>query len=85
MAVSPWPYFLCSVQMKLKRRTTGEAWEVVGMQDTNDMLSLLTSKKRVDEYDGISEGWLVLKMSRSKVIPLSVYMPDVILWFDGRN
>lgn len=43
--------FLISVQVKLRRRTKGEVWEVVSPQDTDETLSVFTSHKRVDKYD----------------------------------
>ncbi len=45
------PYFLPSVQVKLRRRTKGEVWEVVSVQDTDETLSVLTSLKQVSKND----------------------------------
>lgn len=47
--ISSFPDFL--VQVKLRRRTKGEVWEVVSPKDTDETLSVFTSHKQVDKND----------------------------------
>lgn len=41
--------FASSMQVKLRRRTKGEVWEVVNLQGTDETLSVLTSLKQVEK------------------------------------
>ncbi|XP_035515443.1 uncharacterized protein LOC118326536 [Morone saxatilis] len=58
-----------SIKVKLRRRTKGEVWEVVSMQDADDTLSVLTSLKQTDRTNG----------EPSSVQPGQLHKPETLI------
>ncbi|XP_051239876.1 uncharacterized protein LOC127354188 isoform X2 [Dicentrarchus labrax] len=58
-----------SIKVKLRRRTKGEVWEVVSMQDADDTLSVLSSMKQTDRTNG----------EPSSVQPGQLHKPETLI------